>query len=233
MSEFMIHRKILRQCGGDLEHSEKDRTTELSSEEYIINILEEVTTRTQIGASRVNPKTRFNKPWKDSVDKNQKENSNNIRYKSADVIIKCHICQRTTNLANRCPKRVKINEIDIEKEPDDEKDDVIEEISDDKSSIFSESSKYIYNINLTYDIMESDSHLPQLRNGQLDLSKIQYAQLMKTRPHREKGYTAVNSCITEVIMDNKPTEIFLDPGAFCACVGKFLLQICVPNFEYQ
>ncbi|MBW0574420.1 hypothetical protein O181_114135 [Austropuccinia psidii MF-1] len=28
MSEFMIHRNILRQCGGDLEHSVKIRTTE-------------------------------------------------------------------------------------------------------------------------------------------------------------------------------------------------------------
>ncbi|MBW0562289.1 hypothetical protein O181_102004 [Austropuccinia psidii MF-1] len=31
MSELMIHRTILRQCGGDLEHSVKSRTTEQSS----------------------------------------------------------------------------------------------------------------------------------------------------------------------------------------------------------
>ncbi|MBW0525065.1 hypothetical protein O181_064780 [Austropuccinia psidii MF-1] len=53
MSEFMIHRKILTQCGGDLEHSVKRRTTEQSSEEDIINILEEVTTRTRIGSGRI------------------------------------------------------------------------------------------------------------------------------------------------------------------------------------
>ncbi|MBW0514698.1 hypothetical protein O181_054413 [Austropuccinia psidii MF-1] len=58
MSEFMIHRKILRQCGGDLEHAVKSRTTEQSSAEDIINILEEVTTRTRIGSSRVYLKTR-------------------------------------------------------------------------------------------------------------------------------------------------------------------------------
>ncbi|MBW0526199.1 hypothetical protein O181_065914 [Austropuccinia psidii MF-1] len=52
MSEFMIHRKILRQCGGDLEHAVKRRTTEQSSAEDIFNILEEVTTRTKIGSSR-------------------------------------------------------------------------------------------------------------------------------------------------------------------------------------
>ena len=85
MSEFMIHRKILRQCGGDLEHSVQSRTTEQSSAEDIINILE-VTTRTKIGSSRVNLTTRFNTPWKDSVDKNTKENSDNINYKSADTV---------------------------------------------------------------------------------------------------------------------------------------------------
>ncbi|MBW0561171.1 hypothetical protein O181_100886 [Austropuccinia psidii MF-1] len=114
MLEFMIHRKILKQCGGDLEHAVKSRTTEQSSAEYIINILEDVTTRTRIVSSRVNLKARFNTPWKYSVDKNTKENSNNMKYKSADIIKKCHNFQRTTQLANTCPKRGKINEIDIE-----------------------------------------------------------------------------------------------------------------------
>ncbi|MBW0501182.1 hypothetical protein O181_040897 [Austropuccinia psidii MF-1] len=161
MSEFILHRKLLRKCGGHLEHSVKRRTTEKSSEEDIINILEEITTRTRIGSSRVNLKTRFNTPWKDSVDKNPKENSNNMKYESSDVIKKCHILQRTTNLANKCPQRGKINGIDIEKEPDFEKEDVIEDNSDDKSSIFSESSKDIENINVKFDIMEYYSQLPQ------------------------------------------------------------------------
>ncbi|MBW0475817.1 hypothetical protein O181_015532 [Austropuccinia psidii MF-1] len=77
MSEFIIHRKIPRQCGGDLENAVKSTTTEKSSTEDIINLLQDVTTRTRIGSSRVNIKTRFNIPWKDSVDKNTKENSNN------------------------------------------------------------------------------------------------------------------------------------------------------------
>ncbi|MBW0527971.1 hypothetical protein O181_067686 [Austropuccinia psidii MF-1] len=62
MSEFIIHRKVLRECVGDLENSVKRRTTEKSSEEDIINILEEVTTRTRIGTSRFSPNTRFNTP---------------------------------------------------------------------------------------------------------------------------------------------------------------------------
>ncbi|MBW0564256.1 hypothetical protein O181_103971 [Austropuccinia psidii MF-1] len=118
MSEFMIHRKIQRQCGGDLEHSFKSRTTEQCSVEDITNILEKVTTRTRIGSSEVNLKKRLNTPWKDSVEKNTKEHSNNAKYKSLDIIRKFHICQSTTHLANTCPKRGEINEIDIEKESD-------------------------------------------------------------------------------------------------------------------
>ncbi|MBW0537953.1 hypothetical protein O181_077668 [Austropuccinia psidii MF-1] len=44
MSEFMIHRRALRQFGGDLEHAFKSKTTEKSSAKDIISILEEVTT---------------------------------------------------------------------------------------------------------------------------------------------------------------------------------------------
>ncbi|MBW0520954.1 hypothetical protein O181_060669 [Austropuccinia psidii MF-1] len=184
ISEFIIHSKIVRQCGGALEHAVKSRTAEQCSAGDIINILEEVTTRNRIGSSRVNLKAGFNTPWKDLVDKNPKENSNNMKYKSADIIRKCHICQRTTHLANACPKRAKINEIDIEKD-----DNIIGEIPDDKSSIFWESSIDIKKINATFEIMKSYSHLPQLSNGQLDLSKIQDAQLMKTKSNRGKGYT--------------------------------------------
>ncbi|MBW0564900.1 hypothetical protein O181_104615 [Austropuccinia psidii MF-1] len=143
MSEFMIDRKVLIQCGGYLDNSVKRSTTEQFSEEDIINILEKETTRTIIGSSRVNLKTRFNTPWEWFVENNPKENSDNIRYKSADTIRKCHIFQSTTHLDNTCPKRGKINEIDIEKEPDVEKGNINEENSDDKSSIFSKSSKYI------------------------------------------------------------------------------------------
>ncbi|MBW0550791.1 hypothetical protein O181_090506 [Austropuccinia psidii MF-1] len=62
MTEFMIQRKILRKCRGDLEHAVKSRTTEESSAEDIINILEEVTTRTRIDSTRVNLKASFNTP---------------------------------------------------------------------------------------------------------------------------------------------------------------------------
>ncbi|MBW0531906.1 hypothetical protein O181_071621 [Austropuccinia psidii MF-1] len=56
---------------------------------------------------------------------------------------------------------------------------------------------------------------------------------MKTKPNRGKGCTAGNPCITEVVIDNRPTKLLLDPGAFCSCVGKSFLETCIPNFEYQ
>ncbi|MBW0556251.1 hypothetical protein O181_095966 [Austropuccinia psidii MF-1] len=81
--------------------------------------------------------------------------------------------------------------------------------------------------------MESYSHLPQLSNGQLDLSKFQDSQLMKTKPKRGKGYTTGKSCITEVVIEKQPPKCLLYPGAFCSCVGKSFLNTCVPNFENQ
>ncbi|MBW0540318.1 hypothetical protein O181_080033 [Austropuccinia psidii MF-1] len=205
MSEFMIHRKILRQFGG---YFSKSRTTEQPSAEDIIDISEEVTTRTRIGSSRVNLKPGFNKYWKDYVDKNIKENSNNI-------------------------KKAKINEVDIEKEPYVEKDDVIKDNSDDKSSIFAESSNDRENINVTFEIMEYYYNFPQLSNSQLDFSKVHDAKLMKTKPNRGKVYTAGNSCITGVLINNEPTEILLGPGDFFSCVGNSFLKACVPDFEDQ
>ncbi|MBW0552910.1 hypothetical protein O181_092625 [Austropuccinia psidii MF-1] len=95
----------------------------------------------------------------------------------------------------------------------------------------SDSSKDIENINSAFDIMESYSHLPQLSNGQLDSSKLQDAQLVKTKPNSGKGYTAGSSCRTEVVINKKATKLLLDPGAFCSCVCKYFLKTCVPNFD--
>ncbi|MBW0501175.1 hypothetical protein O181_040890 [Austropuccinia psidii MF-1] len=104
----------------------------------------------------------FNTPGKDSVDTNPKENSNDMKYKSSNIMRKHHLFQSTTHLAHSCPRKGKINEIDIEKEPNFDKDgEVIEENSDDKSSVVLESSKYIANINSTFDIMGPYTHLPQ------------------------------------------------------------------------
>ncbi|MBW0518049.1 hypothetical protein O181_057764 [Austropuccinia psidii MF-1] len=81
--------------------------------------------------------------------------------------------------------------------------------------------------------MESYSHLPQLGNCHLDLSNIQDAQLMKTKPNKGNVYTAGNSCITEGVIESKPTKLLRDPGAFCSCVGKSFPKTTLPKFEDQ
>ncbi|MBW0592657.1 hypothetical protein O181_132372 [Austropuccinia psidii MF-1] len=159
MSEFMLHRKSLRQCGDDLKHAVRRRTTEQSSTEDMLNILEEVTTRTKIGSSRVNLRT----------------------------------SQRVPSLPKHHPfsqymsKKGEINEIDIEKEPNVEKDDIIEDNSDDKSSIFSESSKDIENINDTFDTMESYPHLPQLST--LFIKRSRFTTYENQTKQRERLYS--------------------------------------------
>ncbi|KAI9614750.1 hypothetical protein H4Q26_009142 [Puccinia striiformis f. sp. tritici PST-130] len=49
MSESGLHERILKKCGGDLEHAVKCRTNRSSSTEDIINALEDIVERTKIG----------------------------------------------------------------------------------------------------------------------------------------------------------------------------------------
>ncbi|MBW0479049.1 hypothetical protein O181_018764 [Austropuccinia psidii MF-1] len=49
MSETMLHKRILKTCGGDLEHAIRSRCIEPFSTEGYINSMEEITTRTKIG----------------------------------------------------------------------------------------------------------------------------------------------------------------------------------------
>ncbi|MBW0505963.1 hypothetical protein O181_045678 [Austropuccinia psidii MF-1] len=45
----MVHMKILKKCGGELEHSLRSRCIEPCSTEEYINALEDIVTRTKIG----------------------------------------------------------------------------------------------------------------------------------------------------------------------------------------
>ncbi|MBW0538558.1 hypothetical protein O181_078273 [Austropuccinia psidii MF-1] len=55
MSETMIHTKILRKCGSDLEHVIRSRCIEPCSEKKYINAMEEISTRTKIEGIGINP----------------------------------------------------------------------------------------------------------------------------------------------------------------------------------
>ncbi|MBW0540721.1 hypothetical protein O181_080436 [Austropuccinia psidii MF-1] len=49
MSEKMVHKRILRKCGGDLEHALRSRFIEPCSTEDYINAMEDITTGTKFG----------------------------------------------------------------------------------------------------------------------------------------------------------------------------------------
>ncbi|MBW0504044.1 hypothetical protein O181_043759 [Austropuccinia psidii MF-1] len=55
MSEKMVHRMILRKCGGNLEHAIRGRCIETCSTEDYINSMEDITTRTKIGRNLYKP----------------------------------------------------------------------------------------------------------------------------------------------------------------------------------
>ncbi|MBW0539910.1 hypothetical protein O181_079625 [Austropuccinia psidii MF-1] len=55
MSETMIHKRILRKCGGDLEHAIRSRCIEPCSTEDYINAMEDITTKPKIGRNWYKP----------------------------------------------------------------------------------------------------------------------------------------------------------------------------------
>ncbi|MBW0585496.1 hypothetical protein O181_125211 [Austropuccinia psidii MF-1] len=103
MSDTIINMKILRKCGGDLEHSIKSRCVEPCSTEDYINTMEDITTRTRIG----NIWTRIPMESK-IVPKIPRED------KRPEIpVLKCHKCGSTSHLANTCTKKTKINEVQV------------------------------------------------------------------------------------------------------------------------
>ncbi|MBW0522866.1 hypothetical protein O181_062581, partial [Austropuccinia psidii MF-1] len=139
-----------------------------------------------------------------------------------------------SHLANTCPKKTRINEIEIEKEDDTkgvnnvslhESDSELseeEELTDNLS---------IENINFSFEVTEVHTHLPQYSDKCMDLINLQDAKMQRTKPARGKGYTAGSSCITNIVIKNKEAKIHLDSGASCTCVGKNYLDRTYTNWQ--
>ncbi|MBW0570879.1 hypothetical protein O181_110594 [Austropuccinia psidii MF-1] len=130
--------------------------------------------------------------------------------------LKFHKCRTTFHLANTCPKKMRINEIEIEKDDRKEKNDVHvherdsepfeeEELSDELS---------IQNLNVSFEVIEVHTHLPQYSDECMDLIHVQDAKMQNPKPARGKGYTAGSSCITNIVIKNTEAKIHLDSGAF-------------------
>ncbi|MBW0517657.1 hypothetical protein O181_057372 [Austropuccinia psidii MF-1] len=103
MSDTMIDMKILRKCGGELEHAIKCRCVEPCSTKDYINSVEDIITRRRIS------KTWTKIPMESKmVPKISREDRRpEIR------VLKCHKCGSASNLANTCTKKTKINEVQV------------------------------------------------------------------------------------------------------------------------
>ncbi|MBW0534387.1 hypothetical protein O181_074102 [Austropuccinia psidii MF-1] len=106
--------------------------------------------------------------------------------------LKCHKCGSTSNLANTCPKKTRINGIEIEKDYKKETNDVHVNESDSEPSEEEElpDELSIENINVSFEVTEVHINLPQYSDECMDLIHVKDAKMQKPKPARGKGYTA-------------------------------------------
>ncbi|MBW0562428.1 hypothetical protein O181_102143 [Austropuccinia psidii MF-1] len=210
----MIDMKILRKCGGELEHAIKCRCVEPCSTEDYINAMEDIITRTRTG------KTRTRVPMESKmVSKTSREDNRPER-----PVLKCHKCGRTSHLAKNCTKITKINDVQLIEEVQciEEKDE-----SDLDYSVSEDTRVEDYpieNITAFFELTEVHTHLPQYSEDCHKMINIQYSRICKTKLARGKGYTAGASCITSILINDVEARVNFDTGEFCTCVGKDYLQ---------
>ncbi|MBW0563827.1 hypothetical protein O181_103542 [Austropuccinia psidii MF-1] len=147
--------------------------------------------------------------------------------------LKCHKCGSTSHLANTCPKKTRINAIEIEKDDTKETKYVSVNKSDSEPSEEEElqDDLKIENINVSFEVTEVHTQLPQYSDDCMDLIHVHDAEMQKIKPARGKGYTAGSSCIVNIVINNREAKIHLDSGAFCTCVGKDYLDKIHTNWQ--
>ncbi|MBW0512233.1 hypothetical protein O181_051948 [Austropuccinia psidii MF-1] len=105
----MVHMKILKKFGGELEHALRSRCIEPCSIEGYINALEDIVTRTKSGrAWRQLDIKALNKPF---IKKEKPRGTFKPNTSNSNEQRKCHPFGGIGNLANNFLKKVKINEI--------------------------------------------------------------------------------------------------------------------------
>ncbi|MBW0559662.1 hypothetical protein O181_099377 [Austropuccinia psidii MF-1] len=215
MSDSMINMKILRKCGGKLEHDINCRCVEPCSTEYYIITMEDIITRTRIG------KTGIRVPMEsEMVSKTFREDKRTER-----PVLKCHKGGRTSHLAKACTKKTNINEVQCTEEK--EESELDSAVSEDTPV----EDYPIENITAFFEITEVHTHLPQCSEACHKLINIQDFRMCKTKAARGEGYTAGASCITSILMNDIEARVNLDTGAFCTCVGKDYLQAIIPGWK--
>ncbi|MBW0462687.1 hypothetical protein O181_002402 [Austropuccinia psidii MF-1] len=103
MSDTMINMKILRKCGGELEHAIKCRCVEPFSTEDYINAMEDIITRTRMGKTLTKTPMEYKMIPKISREERKPERP----------VLKGHKCGSTSHLGNTCTKKTKVNEVQV------------------------------------------------------------------------------------------------------------------------
>ncbi|MBW0477570.1 hypothetical protein O181_017285 [Austropuccinia psidii MF-1] len=105
----MVHMKIVKRCGGELENALRRRFLEPCSTEEYMNALRVIVKRTQIGRKwkKLDMKS-SNKPFIKKYKTREPFKPNTPRTNEQR---KCHKCGGIGQLANNCLKKEKINEI--------------------------------------------------------------------------------------------------------------------------
>ncbi|MBW0498355.1 hypothetical protein O181_038070 [Austropuccinia psidii MF-1] len=199
MSETMIHKRILRKCVSDLENAIRRICIEPFSTEDYINSTQDITTRTKIGRNWYKPPM-DNKTIGKPIPKHNKPH--------AKAPFKCHKCGITSHLANTCPKKKRINEIEIDKVEDTKETNNVS-LHDSDSAPSEEEVPHelsIGNIYVSFEVTELNTHLPQYSYEFMDLINVQDAEMQKSKPSRGKGYTGGASCITNITSKNVKKE---------------------------
>ncbi|MBW0568340.1 hypothetical protein O181_108055 [Austropuccinia psidii MF-1] len=218
----MVHMKIIKKCGGELEHALRSRCIEPCSTEEYINALEDIVKKTKIGRTwkKLDIKS-TNKPF---IKKDKPRETLNPNTSSNNEQRKCHKCGGFQHLANNFLKKEKINEIvekgdhnDKEEESDSEKE--AEESETSESDEITITNAQINNIDLIYEVLDVNSNLPQVGTSDTRLTNIQDAKLYRTKPAKRMGYTAGKSSISIIMVGNQEGKVNLDTGAYCTCVG--------------
>ncbi|MBW0506865.1 hypothetical protein O181_046580 [Austropuccinia psidii MF-1] len=160
----------------------------------------------------------------------------NTNRPQARAPLKFHKCGSTSHFDNTCPKKTRINEIEIEKYEDTkETNDLSLNESDSEPSEEEElpDQLSIEKINLSFEVTEVHTHLSQASDEFMDLIHVQDSKMQKTNTSRGKCYTARSSCITNIVIHNKETKIHIASGAFCTCFGKNYLDRIYTNLQEQ
>ncbi|MBW0550176.1 hypothetical protein O181_089891 [Austropuccinia psidii MF-1] len=221
ISDTTINMKILRKCGGELEHPIKSKCVEPYSTEAYINAMEDIITRMRIG-----------KTWtKIPIESNIVSKIPREDRRPERPVLKLHKCGSTSHLANTCTKKTKINEVHVIEEVHctEEKEEC------DQYSAISEDTPVedyrIENITAFFEVTEGNTHLPQYSEDCYTLINIQDSRMCKTKPAGGKGYNSGASCMTSVLMNDIEAKVNLDTGAFGTCVGKDYLQVILPEWK--